>query len=134
MPRGGRRPGAGNKKGNKHGRTKKRLADLDLYRELVRPRLAEVAAAQLSLAIGDHMLLERTPKGFVEVTDKRRAQELLKTGFAVRVALRPGNPVAQKDIHDRVYGKPAETLQLTEPPEGTRVTHEVVFVEKKGTP
>jgi hypothetical protein len=111
---GGKRPGAGRKKGDK-------WAGLEakeyrrMYRERVGPRFREVVDAQLANALGLSHLVVRGPDGkFVRVEQSDVLSRLAPGETRVEIWLRDPSQQAAQDILNRVMEKPKEqTLDVT---------------------
>lgn len=96
-------------------------------RALIRKRAVRIVDAQTTLALGNHVLLERQGGKFVIVKDPDRITAFLNKetkddgGVYLIATDRPDNS-AIKDILDREFGKPKETTEHKFP-DPVRVVH-----------
>lgn len=125
MPRGGPRPGSGRKVGSKEKHTIAKEKALKVYDLEMMKKIKPVISAQYALATGLTVMLRRKKiKGkrtgeFVRVMDANEIERLLNkdcTGedFYIISAKDP-NVKAQEDIFNRLFGKPKESLALSDP-------------------
>lgn len=114
MPRGGRRPHAGRKKGSKEKQTLAKLTALEIFRRRAEAELDPLITARLENAKGLFQFLAQTPLGPVLVTDPVVMQKCIASGEAFyRIVQKEPDERALKDTFDRVCGKPTEHVAVT---------------------
>ncbi len=113
MPRGGKRPGAGLKKGYKFPKTLEKLAAREYTRQLITQALPQLLLSQIANAQGLKYLVTRDKKTgkFIRVTE---AMAKLKEGEEI-VEVWEKDPSVQAftDLLNRALDKPAEQLKVT---------------------
>ena len=119
MPRGGKRPGAGRKKGYKEKQTISKEIAREQLRQLVLAELKPLAEAQIKHAKGISYLVYREKKGgkFTKVTAedaedvfKREGLSKDKGGVIIEVWEKEPSVQAFTDLMNRAIDKPAETI------------------------
>ena len=110
--RGGRRLGAGRKRGYKAPSTLKREDARRLLAERVLAEIDELASAQISLAKGLQVMFGRLKGEWVRVTDPDLMLKCLRSGEPFyRITSNEPDGRALKDIFDREFGRPTETTR-----------------------
>ena len=110
--RGGRRPGAGKPKGYKHKGTLLKAEARARFTTRVLAELDPLITAQLELAKGCIVMFGRLKNEWVQVTDPAIMLKCLKSGAACyRIVSQPPDGRALKDIFDREFGRPVESVQ-----------------------
>lgn len=131
MPKGGRRPNSGPKKGTKYKqgpKTIQALADKALYRDelrrMVTAELAPMTQAQIASAKGiQHFVLRDKSGKFQRVTSAEAAISAMNDPEAVyEFWARDPSIAAFTDLMNRALDKPAEQLKVTGE-DGGPVTH-----------
>jgi hypothetical protein len=119
MPRGGKRPGAGRKKGYKEKHTLAKEAAREVLRQLVTAEIEPMVEAQIKHAKGISYLVYRTKRGgkFTKVTAelaaelfKRAAKPSDEGGVIIEVWEKEPSVQAFTDLMNRAIDKPAETV------------------------
>jgi hypothetical protein len=113
MPRGGKRPGAGRKKGYKEQGTLAKEAARELQRQMVTEHLRPLTEAHINNAIGIKHLMLRDPKTgkFERVKDEEGIDAALKNeGEAVWIYTKDPSVEAFKTLMDRALDKPVEQV------------------------
>jgi hypothetical protein len=118
LPRGGRRPHAGRKKGSKERSTLAKLTALEIFRQRAEAELGPLITAQLETAKGLFHFLAKTETGYVRVTDPQVMDRYLAIGDGFKIAAQDPDVRALKDTFDRVCGKPVEQVELSGPQQG----------------
>lgn len=116
MPRGGKRPNSGPKKGSKQQTTLDKETLRDLYRANMVSRFEAVMDAQYDLATGvQHMMAKDAKTGqWIEVTDPKVMLRCLNSGETFyKIAAQNPNVQAQRDILDRLMDKPAQPVGVS---------------------
>lgn len=113
MPRGGKRPGAGRKKGYKEKQTLERLAHEALIREMVARELGPMTEAQISKAKGYKYLVARNKRGgeFKRIAEADADAKLADPEQTIEVWERDPDAKAYLGLLDRAYGRPNERIQ-----------------------
>lgn len=120
MPRGGKRPGAGAKKGSKHAATITKEQAREALRTVVINEMAGMLAAQIAHAKGLKYLVARNKKtGKFERVSATRMEALLESDNdaeleAVEVWDKDPSVQAFTDLMNRAIDKPAEQAQKLE--------------------
>jgi predicted HTH transcriptional regulator len=120
LKRGGRRPGAGRKRGGKNAKTIEREMEEAILRQVIKKRLEPIVEAQLANAQGIKYLVVRERKGgkFVRVHEAmaRNAKngKLGKDGEIIEVWEKDPSVHAFKELLDRAYGRAKEPEQKVE--------------------
>ena len=116
MPRGGKRPGAGRKKGYKEKQTISKEIAREQLRQIVLAELKPMTDAQIANAKGIKYLVARERKGgkFVRL-DEARVKAILEGADSEHEMIEvwekdPSTP-AFTDLMNRAIDKPTETLQ-----------------------
>lgn len=111
MPAGGKRPGAGRKKGPQ---TLEKEAMRAIVRERVGAKLQALVDAQISNAVGIHFLVvrEKASGKFLRV-GKGRAEKLKPEEEIIEVWDKDPSVQAFTDLLNRVIDKPAEQMKHT---------------------
>ena len=114
MPRGGRRPGAGAKKGSKQTASLQKAELLKLFRDRVAAEFEPLLAALFTSAQGvAHMMVYQNGK-WTRVTDPVLMRQCLESGeTAYRIVTQNPDVRALKDIFDRAFGSPTQAVELT---------------------
>jgi len=116
MPRGGKRPGAGAKKGDLHHATVDKLKMRQTARDIIGPHMAEVLAAHIKNAKGIAYLVRRdkaTGK-FVRVGESAVPESLDQAGDdIIEVWEKDPSIEAAKVLLDRLLDKPSEHHEIT---------------------
>jgi hypothetical protein len=118
MGHGGRRNGAGKKKGSKHAPTlvkESYEAGFKAYMEAQKTRLR---LSQLEAAAGASVLMVQTEKGPMQITDEKQIFDVMR--MPCEVAGKPYWWIQQKapdarllvDINDRIMGKPKQVNEV----------------------
>lgn len=126
--RGGKRPGAGRKRGKKNSKTVEKEESLEVYKSMMRESLLPFVRSQQELATGLVVVLRpklvKNPKtGKLERTGELKQVknpdeiEMLfnsnKVGEDYHVVFgKDPNVKALADIFDRIFGKPKETIEI----------------------
>ena len=116
MPRGGKRPNSGPKKGTKHKETLSKEAAREALRQIVLKEMREMTAAQIANAKGIKYVVarHRTSGKFERVTEAE-LQKILAGGDEERVVLEvwEKDPSVQAftDLMNRALDKPKEQEQ-----------------------
>jgi hypothetical protein len=117
MPKGGKRPGAGAKKGVPQKRTVEKMELLRQQREFYAQHLSALWQARLDLALGCQYLMGKEKDGtFTRITDPDKMRTVLNSGanFYKLYAQNPDRN-ALKDIDDRLFGTPTQQMELSGP-------------------
>jgi hypothetical protein len=117
MGRGGKRTGAGAKKGKPQPRTVERIELQRQFREAAAKRFGDVVQAQLALALGiDHLVARERDGKWTRVTDPDVMVTVLNSGESFyRIFAQNPDPRALKDILDRVLGSPTQAVEISGP-------------------
>ena len=112
MPRGGKRPGAGRRKGYREPKTLEKLAARELTRQLVTAELVPLIEAQIANAKGIKYLVTRDKKTgkFIRVTEAmaRMKQALADHEEIIEVWEKDPSVHAFSDLLDRALDKPKQ--------------------------
>lgn len=115
MPRGGKRPGAGRKKGYKEKQTLDKEAAREFLRERVKARLGPMVDAQIDTACGIKYLVAREKKSgkFKRMTE---ADAILKLGQeseteVIEIWEKDPSTPAFTDLLNRTLDRPVEQVQ-----------------------
>ena len=111
-PKGHKRYGGGRKKGQLSPKTKEKLRDEAVLRELVRAQMEPMVEAQIAAARGFKYLMARNRSGgqFKRVTYDE-AGKLDQEQQLIEVWEKDPSTPAFADLLNRAYGKPAERVQ-----------------------
>lgn len=112
MPKGGKRPGAGLKKGYKFKRTLDKIAARELLRTLVTAQIGPMVEAQIANARGISYLVYRDKKTgkFERVKD---LESVNQDEEQIEVWEKDPSVQAFTDLMNRALDKPAEHVELT---------------------
>jgi hypothetical protein len=112
MPRGGKRKGAGIKKGFKYQKTLEKEATGAIVREMVSAEVRAMTEAQIAEAKGIKFLVVRDKKTgkFLRVTDART--KLGDREEIIEVWEKDPSTQAFTDLMNRTIGKPVEAVDL----------------------
>lgn len=125
MPRGGKRPNPGPKKGAKYKGSLEKTALRHEYVRVQAAKFLEVMEAQHALATGVNVVGYRDKSGRFKLIESPEELAAAQTvGEVIRVYTRQPNAQAQTDLLNRLLDKPAEQEQLV------RVTGEVELVQR----
>ena len=115
MPRGGRRPGAGAKRGSKQKGSLERAELLRQFRDRVAAEFEPLLSALFASAQGvTHMMVRDKTGKWTRVTDPVLMLRCLETGETVyRITSQNPDVRALKDIFDRVFGSPTQAVEVT---------------------
>ena len=118
LKRGGRRSGAGRKKGGKNAKTLEKEVAEEALREKIRKRIDPILDAQLDNAQGIKYLVVRERKGgkFVRVTESMAQARLGKGEEIVEVWEKDPSVQAFSELLNRAYGRakePSQDVQLS---------------------
>lgn len=115
MARGGKRPGAGLKKGFKFARTVEKELERERLRQLVIAHLEPMTLAQIKHAQGVSYMVLRHPDGtFARATDEDEINAACAAGAeAFQIFTQAPNVQAYTDLMNRALDKPPEQLQVT---------------------
>lgn len=115
MPKGGKRPGAGIKKGFKYARTIEKEIERERLRRLVIAKLEPMVEAQIAHAQGVSYMVLRHPDGtFARATDADQIDAACAEGAeAFQIFTQAPNVQAFSDLMNRTLDKPPEQLQVT---------------------
>ena len=115
MSKGGRRPGAGAKKGSKQSRTVEKQAILKRFRERIAEQVDPLIDAQIAAALGVTHIMARDKAGrWQQVTDPLVMARVLDSGETFyRLTARNPDVQALRDCWDRLFGKAPQALELT---------------------
>lgn len=121
MPRGGKRPGAGRKKGPQ---TLEKEAAREIVRRKVFAELGPMLASQISNAKGIHFLVVRDKKTgkFLRV-GKGRAEALKPEEEIIEIWEKDPSVQAFTDLMNRAIDKPAEQMKVTGADDGPIEVH-----------
>jgi hypothetical protein len=115
MPRGGKRPGSGIKKGYKYKHTLEKQAARELVRRLVTANLEPMLRAQIANACGLGYVYTRDKTGkFSRVESQERIDQLLAEGVANEsyfLFSKDPSPASFKELLDRALDRPKEQAQ-----------------------
>lgn len=117
-PKGHKRYGGGRRKGQLGPKTKQKLADEALVRQMVAEALTPMVVAQIAAATGYKHLVARDKSGgkFKSITPEE-VEKLNDPSMVAEIWEKHPSPEAFKHLLDRAYGRPNERIQAT-------VTHE----------
>lgn len=124
MARGGKRPGAGRRKGQKSAATIEREAALRLLQNRIARHADDLFNAQFTLARGCQLLYRAPKKGgkHVLVTSPETIRQFLdgelQTEDYVYLATERPNNFAISDMLDRSFGKPPAAIAVSAPDGG----------------
>ena len=115
MPRGGRRAGAGAKRGSKQHGSLEKAELLRQFRERVAAEFEPLLSALFASAQGvTHMIVRDKSGKWTPVTDPALMLRCLETGETVyQITTQNPNVRALKDIFDRVFGSPTQAVEVT---------------------
>ena len=115
MPRGGRRPGAGAKKGSKQTASLQKAELLKQFRDRVAAEFEPLLSALFTTATGvTHMMVRDESGKWTRVTDPVQILRYLEAGETVyRITAQNPDVRALKDIFDRAFGSPTQAVELT---------------------
>jgi hypothetical protein len=110
MPRGGKRPGAGAKRGNLNSMSADKIVMRQKARDLIGPKMPEMIAAQVAHARGLSYLVYRDKESgrFERVKDIDTVDQSLNT---IEVWEKDPSVQAFTDLMNRLLDKPAEQPQ-----------------------
>ena len=109
---GGRRRGAGKKRGTKWPSTTFREQARAYLSKRVLAEIEALATAQIELAKGDCVMMAKRKNDWVRVTDPDLILKCLKSGDTLyRIVTRDADARALKDIFDREFGRAMESIQ-----------------------
>lgn len=112
MPRGGKRPGAGAKKGSEHHGTLEKNAQRQRARDLIGPHMVEMIAAHAAHAKGLSYLVYRDKES--GKFERVKAIEDVDQGTdTIEVWEKDPNVPSFTDLMNRLLDKPAEHVELT---------------------
>src|SRR5215510_11524228 len=107
MPRGGKRPGAGLKKGYQYRQTREKEAQRDVLRQLVFEHLPSMVEAQIRSAEGASQFVYRDDAGrYRVIDDPDELRACVAQGRAIRIFTRLPNTSAFTDLMNRALYKP----------------------------
>ena len=108
LKRGGRRPGAGRKKGGKNAKTIEREMAEEELRQIVRQKIAPIVDSQIANAQGIKYLVVRERKGgkFVRVTESMAKEKLGKGEEIIEVWEKDPSVHAFDSLLNRAHGQP----------------------------
>jgi hypothetical protein len=129
MPRGGKRPNSGPKKGTKHRATITKEQAREALRQIVLEDMRALVSAQLSHAKGLKYLVTRDKKTgkFVRVTEAMAKAKLGESEEIIEVWEKDPSVQAFTDLMNRALDKPAEQEQAV----AVSGTLEIVWKGKK---
>ena len=112
MRHGGARPNSGPKKGAVYRKTREKLEELALLREMVKAEMEPMAQAQIASAKGFKYLVIRSKNGtFKRLKETPAPGEQVGTDDeVVEVWAKDPDTQAWADLMNRALGKPVETL------------------------
>jgi hypothetical protein len=115
MPRGGRRPGAGAKKGSKQKGSLEKAELLNQFRARVAAEFEPLVSALFSSATGVTHMMARDKSGkWTRVTDPVVMQRCLESGDEFyKITTQNPDIRALKDIFDRMFGSPTQAVEVT---------------------
>lgn len=127
MPRGGKRVGAGLKKGTKFASTLSKEAGRQLMREIVLAEMRELAAAQIANAKGLKYLVtrEKSSGKFIRVTEAMAKAKQGDSEEIIEVWEKDPSVQAFTDLMNRALDKPAEQEQQHEVKGTLTLRHEI---------
>lgn len=114
MPRGGKRPGAGRRKGSKEPQTLAKEQAREFQRVMVTKHLQPLTEAHINNAIGIKHLMLRDPKTgkFERVKDEEGIDRALASDAeATWIYTKDPSVEAFKTLMDRALDKPVEQIQ-----------------------
>ena len=116
MPRGGKRPNSGPKKGAVYAQTIEKAAAREALRQLVLQHMERLVGAQLSNATGIKYLVTRDKRSgkFIRVTEAMAKAKVGDTEEIIEVWEKDPNVQAFTDLMNRAIDKPAEQVQEVE--------------------
>lgn len=114
MPNGGKRPGAGRKKGFKFPATLDKEMAREALREMVTAQLRPLVEAQVSNALGIKYLVSRDKKTgkFIHLTEEQVAQKIASGEDVLEMWEKPPNVEAFRDLLDRTLDKPKQHVDV----------------------
>lgn len=115
MPRGGKRPGAGRKKGYKEPQTLERAAAREALRQMVFAHQRPMIEAHIANAIGIKHLMLRDPKTgkFERVKDEEGIDRALKSeGEAIWIYTKDPSPHSFQYLLDQAMDKPTQHVDV----------------------
>jgi len=120
MGHGGKRPGAGAKKGVPQPRTLEKMELQRQFREEATRRFSDVIQAQISLALGvDHLVARERNGKWTRVTDPDVMVKVLNSGESFyRIYAQNPDARALKDLLDRLLGSPTQAVEISGPDGG----------------
>jgi len=115
MPRGGRRPGAGAKRGSKQKGSIEKAELLNQFRARVAAEFEPLLSALFAAAKGVTHLVVREKSGkWTRVTDPNMMLRCLESGEPFnRITTQNADVRALKDIFDRMFGSPTQAVEVT---------------------
>jgi hypothetical protein len=125
MPRGGPRPGAGNKPGSKRPHFAEQQRLLGLFRLRAGAEFEDLVTALLESAKGAYMFLARDGDEFAVVTDPAAIARCVAAGGEhYRLEQKAPDQRALREAFDRVLGRPTVITEEPEPLPPTRIIWE----------
>lgn len=118
MPRGGRRPNTGPKKGARYKPTIEKAAAREALRQIVLAKLKPLTEAQITNAMGlSHLFLRDDSGKFIRITDPDQIEVILNSGEQDKyfyIQTKDPSIQAFTDLMNRAIDKPAEQVQEVE--------------------
>jgi hypothetical protein len=128
MPRGGRRPGSGHRKGYKFPKTLEKEAARELARQMITRSMQPMLRAQIAHAMGVGHVYTRDKSGkFTKIENEAHADSLLTTGEEGKdywIFMKDPSVQAFTDLLNRALDKPKEQ------PFDVKVTGELQLVDR----
>lgn len=128
MPRGGKRPGAGTKKGRRWASTMEKALAREETRKYIQQHIPAMLRSQIAHAIGIGHVYTRDKKGkFSRIEDEAHIDRLLSEGKQDQdywIFAKDPSTQAFTDLMNRAIDKPAEQ------PQEVKLTGEVTIVER----
>lgn len=126
MAKGGRRPGAGAKKGQKHATTLEREHVLSSYRQRVMAKVDELFNSQFHKAKGAYQIFKRIegdkgkvdyrlvtdPDEIIAVLSKGRGDDCEIDDTYYTIEKIPADNIAINSMLDRTFGKAAQSIEV----------------------
>lgn len=122
MPRGGKRPGAGTKKGRRWASTLEKVLVREETRKYIQQHIPAMLRSQIAHAIGIGHLYTRDKKGkFSRIEDETVMERLLSEGVEDKdywIFAKDPSVQAFSDLMDRAIDKPIQPAKVTGPDDG----------------
>jgi hypothetical protein len=124
MPRGGKRPNSGPKKGSHRPHFYAQQVMLAQFRERVQVEFEPLLTALIESAKGASIVLQQTGAGWTQLTDPNAIVAAFNAGEALRIECKPPDQRAQKEVWERTLGKVQESVKVDADIHPVRVVYE----------